>query len=177
MLAGPEIARAVNEFEETYWDVQCLPGHHEDINTVQISFANEVKALVAVVEEFGNPFTETTTELLTLDTKQIMDSAVVKAMQSAKNTGRVQYEGYLSERIAGSKRPVTDIIKKNNLSLFQKLPEKHSKSKLQTSALKKDRQLFSRLYIACQSRDGDLEQFFAHKNQAEPPSLSSEGSL
>ena len=52
-----------------------------------------------------------------------------------------------------------------------------SKSTAQTRTLKNDIQLFSRLYIACQARDGDLKQFFAHENQTEPPSLSSQGKL
>ena len=37
--------------------------------------------------------------------------------------------------------------------------------------------LFSRLNIACQSRDGDLEDFFKFKNQPWPPSLSHLGQL
>ncbi len=37
--------------------------------------------------------------------------------------------------------------------------------------------LFSRLYIACQSRDGDLDDFFRHENQVCPPSLSNFGKL
>lgn len=47
-----------------------------------------------------------------------------------------------------------------------------SKGKIQLAALKIDCSLFSRLYIACQSRDGKLEQFFEHENQPWPPSLS-----
>ena len=43
--------------------------------------------------------------------------------------------------------------------------------------LKSDYALFSRLCIACQSRDGDLDQFFKHENQGCPPSLSQHGSL
>ena len=36
--------------------------------------------------------------------------------------------------------------------------------------------LFSRLYIGCQTRDGNLE-FFRHENQAFPQPLSNDGSL
>ena len=39
------------------------------------------------------------------------------------------------------------------------------------------RYLFSRLYIASQQRDGDLEEFFKHENQPYPPSLSEFGQL
>ncbi|CAB4001311.1 Hypothetical predicted protein [Paramuricea clavata] len=37
--------------------------------------------------------------------------------------------------------------------------------------------LYSKLFIACQSRDGDLNQFFSHENQGAPPSLSENGNL
>ena len=37
--------------------------------------------------------------------------------------------------------------------------------------------LFSRLYIACQTRKGDLPEFFRHENQPTPPSLSKLGDM
>ena len=43
--------------------------------------------------------------------------------------------------------------------------------------LKNEASLFSRLYISCQNRDSDLNQFFKHENQSFPPSLSSYGQL
>ena len=41
--------------------------------------------------------------------------------------------------------------------------------------MKSDRALFARLYISCQTRDGDLDKFFKHENQGCPPSLSHVG--
>jgi len=43
--------------------------------------------------------------------------------------------------------------------------------------LKSDCSLFSRLYIACQSPDGNLEDFFKHENQPFSPALSQAGKL
>ena len=40
------------------------------------------------------------------------------------------------------------------------------------SSLKSDRNLFSRLYVASQFRDGNLDDFFSHENQPCPLSLS-----
>ena len=40
------------------------------------------------------------------------------------------------------------------------------------ATLKNDCNLFSCLYISCQTRDGDLDKFFTYENQATPPSLS-----
>ena len=45
------------------------------------------------------------------------------------------------------------------------------------SSLKEECQLFSRLYIASQNRDGDLDNFFKHKNHGYPPSLCHLGKL
>ena len=46
-----------------------------------------------------------------------------------------------------------------------------------SSPLKNDCSLFSRLYIACQAREGNLEEFLRHENQPFPPSLSVSGKL
>ena len=40
------------------------------------------------------------------------------------------------------------------------------------SVVKSDRALFSRLYIGCQNRGADLDDFFRHENHPFPPSLS-----
>jgi len=45
------------------------------------------------------------------------------------------------------------------------------------SSLKSDCSLFSSLYISCQTREGDIDKFFARENQACPPSLLNMGKL
>ena len=45
------------------------------------------------------------------------------------------------------------------------------------SVLKSDCTLFSRLYIANQNRDGDLDKFFKYENLPFPPSLSEYGKM
>ena len=37
--------------------------------------------------------------------------------------------------------------------------------------------LYADLYVACQSREGDLDNFFAHRNHAFPVSISEYGKL
>ena len=51
------------------------------------------------------------------------------------------------------------------------------KKKKQLNTLKCEVKLFSQLYIGCQTRDGNLEEFFQHENQVCPPSLSTSGKL
>ena len=64
------------------------------------------------------------------------------------------------------------------LRLFS-TPKKRKKTKAQEimAEVKNDRNLFSRLYVASQVRDGNLDEFFSHENQSCPPSLSDRGKL
>lgn len=45
---------------------------------VQAAFKKAVLSLVSAIEEMGNPFQEDSTDLLVLDSKEIMDETVVK---------------------------------------------------------------------------------------------------
>ena len=56
-------------------------------------------------------------------------------------------------------------------------PRSVSKGKQQVTSLKNDLQLFSWLYKSCETKDGNLAEFFRHENQACPPALSDGESL
>ncbi|KAG0723835.1 hypothetical protein GWK47_005388 [Chionoecetes opilio] len=87
MVAGPEIARITAEFEE-----QATRGHggahdtghlhHDQKPGVQAAFMKDVRALIAVFEEMGNPFLENTQDLLVLDTRDIMDTPVAETEEN-----------------------------------------------------------------------------------------------
>ena len=85
MVAGPEIARIITEFEEQTTKQQSagdLRHHHHDQQPgVQAAFLKEVKALVAVLEEMGNPFLEDSLDLLVIDTRDIMDTQVAETVR------------------------------------------------------------------------------------------------
>ena len=96
-------------------------------------FSNDVKRLISVFEEVGNPFADTSTDLYTLDTKQIMPDNVKAAVESAKDIGIVQFQNFVRERIHGNTLAFNDVIRKNNLPLFnyssgkkvERLPPRH----------------------------------------------------
>ena len=91
MIAGPEVARIIQEFEETYSKVseeKCH--HHEQIPGVQAAFKEDVLSLVSAIEDMGNPFEEDSTDLLVLDSKEIMDDTVVKAVREVLSIGQDQ---------------------------------------------------------------------------------------
>jgi len=60
MIAGPEVARVIQEFEnvELHWEKRVDLCHRDQTSSVQKSFAKDVRSLVSVIEELGNPFDE-----------------------------------------------------------------------------------------------------------------------
>ena len=183
MVARPEIARITTEFEEQAIKQQDGAGdtrhhHHDQQPAVQAVFLKEVKALVTVMEEMGNPFLEHSQDLLDIDTRDIMDTQVAETVRRIETLGKEQYTKFVTERLERCTTPLTETIPKNKLPLFSRPPLKiKSKQKEQLAALKSDCGLFSRMYISCQTRDGDIDNFFSHENHAAPPALSTGGKM
>ena len=112
----------------------------------------------------GNPFTEDSSDLLVLDSRNIADVAVANTVQQIEQLGIKQYEAYVEERLVKQSTPILDPIKCNNLHLFSQPPLKGKSNKQQqVSSLKNNCSLFSRLYIASQVHDGDLDELFQHE--------------
>jgi len=82
-----------------------------------------VKCLASAIEKTGNPFLEDSNELLTLDTKEVMPQSVVRTVLSAHMLGQSQYDTYVQERLVSCKKPITDTVTRNNLSLFGIVPK------------------------------------------------------
>ena len=110
---------------------------------VQIAFAKDVKSLTKTIEQMGNPFIENSDDLLVLDSRSIVDSAVADTVQCIERTGFDQYNTYVNERLVDQTTPITDTIKCNNLYLFSQSPVKgKSQKQLQLKSLKQDCSLF-----------------------------------
>ena len=93
MIAGPEIARLTTEFEEQamkqHHDTKC--SHHDQQPGVQAAFLKEVKALVTVLDETGNPFLEHSEDPLVIDTRDIVDAGVGETVRKIETLGEEQY--------------------------------------------------------------------------------------
>ncbi|KAL8585219.1 hypothetical protein ACOMHN_013234 [Nucella lapillus] len=131
----------------------------------------------------GNPFEEESQDVVKLDTKAIAGPAAVETVMNAKRIGQEQFEAFTRECLLDRTKAVDDPINKlkvtsNKLKVFStSTPRSQSKGQQQLASIKNDRELFARMYISCQTRDGNLEEFFRHENQACPPALSDGGSL
>lgn len=179
MIGGPELSRMVQEFEKSTFtfETQKLQ-HHEQKPGVQSNFMKDVQNTVNAFEELGSPFTEETNNLLALHTRDIMEANVVATVKRAREIGEEQLKSFIKDRLIDRSKPITEPIQRNDLATFNTPKKKSvSKDKAKIAVLKNDCSLFSRLYIACQVRDGNLDDFFKYENQPWPPSLSQNGQL
>ena len=84
----------------------------------------------------------------------IMSDEVIQGIKKAEKTGKEQYRTFVDERMMKMTKPFHDTIPKNNFTMFQSGQKKAlSKSKAKVSCLKRDLQLFSRMYISCRARE------------------------
>ena len=131
-------------------------------------YRTDLDALYSAFLDLGNPFKEEEEEsLVQLSSKVMMDEASFHSVKQASQKGKEKYQAFVTERLCCQDVSFCNNITKNNLPLFrQKKSIVTSKSKLRIMSLNADRRLYSHLYIACQSRKGDLDSFFSHENHS-----------
>ena len=173
MVAGPEICRITTEYKAKL-SLLADPSenHHEQIPSVQKAFQNDV-SLARVINDLGNPFQEDTEDLYNIDTKVVIADEGVQAVRNAQDIGQTQFEEFMEHKLAGTDA-FYETLKKNKLMFFKvgSKSANSSKAKQKEAATKDDLELFSQLYISCQTRGADLDNFFEHENHAWPPSLA-----
>ena len=90
--------------------------------------------------------------------------------------GQEHIEEFVNDRLKINTKPLIATINRNKVLPFNKQSYRSKKGKAKFNVLYSEFPLFSGLYVACQTRDGDLDIFFSHANHPFPPSLSSYGS-
>ena len=179
LLAGPEIARLVGEFESQFLtEKESEHFHHEESAASQRSFKLQVLSLVETIKDMGNPFLDQSEELTGLDTGNVLNESVVETVRNIEAIGKEQFNSYYKDVLVECTRSIHEPIKRNNFPLFScpKVKPKSKQSK-NVQSLKNDVSLFSRLYIVAQNRECDMQNFFMHENNPFPPSISEYGKL
>ena len=120
--------------------------------TFQNNFKTDVCKLVDEIEELGNPFLEDSGMIFSLDTKDIMDKTVVKALRTARDIGHTQFNEFIEEGINQAKNKIiSDTVHKNKLATFSTYNvEQKTGSNTFIANLKADSKLFAEMYIATQ---------------------------
>ena len=176
MVAGPEVSRLVADYEIASGTKEATKGssHHERTMQAQRAFLDKVDRLTNVLHDMGNPFQEESSDLLTLDTKDIAHTSVHDLLSTHYERGTDRFCSFLQGLESQEESQFYKPIKKNKLEFFKQqcvaTDPKHR-------ALSEDCHLFSQLFISCQSRQCDLQEFFRYENQSFPAALSDNGKL
>ena len=132
MISGPEIARLVDEFEislPTRSRSSVDTRHHEETKSFQSRFGKHVNSFIECMEEFGNPFCEPSEELMTLDTKDIMDIKVYDTIKNIQSIGESKFSEYMNERLINHSKSLDETIRKNKLPTFAYEPSLNLKGR------------------------------------------------
>ena len=128
MVSGPEMTRIIEEFQASTDKVDRATDtrQHEESNPVQVSFVRDVQSLTDTIEQMGNPFTENSSDMIILNTRDIADPAIIERVCQIEKLGTDRYELYVQEclvektNLKNTNKP----IKRNKLFLFRCPPVK-----------------------------------------------------
>ena len=108
MVAGPEKARILTEFESQFLESKEHSNQqHKQSHSTQQLFKKQVNKLYGTVSSMGNPFMDDSPGILILDTRNCTNDAVVSTVRTIEELGSTQYQQY-----------VTTVIKNRTASIF-----------------------------------------------------------
>ena len=151
MVTGPEPSHLIAGYEPMSGvkEVAISSKHHEQTLSAQRSFLEKAEALHTMLKEMDNPFQEDSADLLVLVTKNRRSSPCWAGWDtSTERPGAVSviHGGH------GEWSTFYKPIKRNKVAFFR---HEQAASSSKKKVLKDDCQLFSRLFISCQTRQCD----------------------
>ena len=128
------------------------------------NFRSTYHSFVDVFEKYGNPFTEESQDVTVSDSRDIVGHHVIETISIIERIGKEQFQAFLSNRLILKEESLYDPIKQNSFSIFSTPKRRKGDSKTnEIKTLKKSCQLFVKLCISCQVRDGNIEDFSVMK--------------
>ena len=166
MIAGPEISHLVAQYEAACMTKEGSEhsSHHEETERAQRVFLERVENLLQAMKAMGNPFQDESRDLLSLDTKDIAHHTAAELIGTRLEKGKVRFLQFMKGLEGDTKSTFYEPIKKNRVDFFRQVPASFDSSK--QKVLMEDCELFSELFISCETRDCVLKEFFRHENQS-----------
>ena len=171
MVASPEVSRLLVAYESMSGtiDTRIDSRHHEATIGAQTAFFGNVKAMTMVLQDMGNP----AIPILVIWPTVVGHEEYRRPQSCTVSRYQQQFEVFLGG-LHNEECSFYIPINKNKVAFFRQ-EQRISGSK--EKALKGDCRLFSQLFISCQTRQCDLQEFFRHGNPSSTASLSDGGKL
>ena len=122
MVAGPQMARLLTEFESTSLledNSELNYRHHGERLTSQEAFRKQASKLTDVITDYGNPFLDDYPELLVLHTRDCVEDSVVATIRNFETLCKDQYKKFIEEVLEKIERSIHDPVKRISLTLFR----------------------------------------------------------
>ena len=117
----------------------------------------DFEALKKEFSRVGNPFEDDSEQIYTIVSRNIMDKSSSQSVYSGRCLSQEQYYQYTTDVLVFGNKSIYDTIKRNKLPLYRSTNKVVvAKIRQRDTSLKQDCHLFSKLYVAYQSREGDL---------------------
>ena len=101
LVSGPEVARLLDEF--AFCDegtVHVTLEHHDSTIATQSQLLKDVNSLVLTINDLGNPFTDDSSDLYVIDTKDVKGKDVAKSITVIEDIGTQQFRTYYDQRLS-----------------------------------------------------------------------------
>ena len=95
--------------------------HHEDKPATQVMFLNHTKSLIKAMKSMGNPFCDTSGDLIVLDTREVVDVAVAESMQKLEKLGHDQCKEFFENRLVNCTVDIGERLPKNKVLYLRDL--------------------------------------------------------
>ena len=161
--------------ENIYEGQDAVPkNHHSYGKKSQERFVNQVLEFKNAVLENGNVFSNTSADLIALDTAEVMPAAVASSYAHLEQLGIDQYNFFKLNRIERGDVPIDAPLKKNKVALFSNIPTTVvPKDEMTICNLKNDAYLFSRALTAKnQGREISTAEILKYEQRTYPPALA-----
>ena len=84
---------------------------------------------MATFEGMGNPFLEDNGDMLTLDTKLVMNKDAIQTVDAVEEIGQRQFSEFVEDMLkSASNKPLSDIVSNIKLALFS-IPQAKQRSR------------------------------------------------
>ena len=148
----------------------------ENSDSFQKRFHTDRIKLTDAFPKVGNPFEDQ--PLINLIAETVVPPGSGESICTAYTIRERRSIQFVDEHLIRKSVSLYDNIKLNKLPLLgQRIERKPCWAERTVTLLKADCRLLAKLYVRCQSRANDLENFFAPENYAFPLSLPEYGKL
>lgn len=129
MVSGPEVSYLNAKYEalSLMKDANELTKHHEHTRAFQKAFLRKVNNLYAVMTEMGNPFTDDSEELVSLDTKNVAHPSAAEMVGQHFQKGKISFEKFYRSLQEWENCIFYEPINKNKTDFFKGLKTKERK--------------------------------------------------